>query len=551
MKRPLIWTLAVIALLGIGGFFAFQHYRLYLPGIIGNLKNPIQPNREVTWVKPPATPAPAAGKRPPNIILIVADDLGINDITSTGEGVAGGAVPTPAIDSIAADGVKFTNGYAGNATCSPSRAAMMTGRYPTRFGFEFTAVPVMFARNIANMGGHNGNTPPIFHRERIKDVPPTEQMGVPASEVTIAETLQGAGYHTIHLGKWHLGESEGMRPEDQGFDETLGFYAGAAMFLPKDDPDVVNSIQTYDPIDVFLWANLPYSVRYNGSKPFRPKGYLTDYLGDEAVKAIQANKDNPFFMYLAFNAPHTPLQAKKEDYDALSGIKDHKLRVYGAMIRALDRNVAKVLAEVERQGLTGDTIIIFTSDNGGANYIGLPDINKPYRGFKATFFEGGIHVPFFMKWPGQIPAGSATPARAMHFDVFATAIAAAHAPQPAAGVIDGVDLVALSRGQVADRPLFFRSGPYRTVIWKDWKLQVAETPKKAWLFDLASDPLEHDNLAASRPDKVKELTAMLDAQDRRAARPLWPALIEGPIWVDRPTDGGVMPKDAEYVMWSN
>jgi len=551
MKRPLIWILAAVAVLGVAGFFAFQHYRLYLPGIIGNLRNPIQPNQEVVWKTAPAAPAAANAGRPPNIILIVADDLGMNDLTSTGTGVANGAVPTPAIDSIAAGGVTFTNGYAGNATCSPSRAAMMTGRYPTRFGFEFTAVPTMFARNIASMGGHSGNTPPIFHKERIKDVPPVDQMGVPASEVTIAETLKGAGYRTLHLGKWHLGESEGMRPEDQGFDESLGFYAGAAMFLPKDDPNVVNSVQEWDPIDVFLWANLPYSVRHNGSKPFRPKGYMTDYLGDEAVKAIAANKNAPFFMYLAFNAPHTPLQATKADYDALASIKDHRLRVYAAMIRSLDRNVGKVLAELERQGLTENTIVIFTSDNGGANYIGLPDINKPYRGWKATFFEGGIHVPFFVKWPAQIPAGTATPARAMHFDVFATAIAASGAPKPAAGVIDGVDLVALSRGQVADRPLFFRSGPYRTVIWQDWKLQLSETPKKAWLFDLGADPLEKTNLAAARPDKVRELTALLDAQDRRAAKPLWPALIEGPMWIDRPTDGSVMPKDAEYVMWSN
>jgi arylsulfatase A-like enzyme len=548
MKRALIWTLAIVAILGVGGVAAFQKYKLYLPGFIGRLKDPIQPNQAVVWKT--VQIGPMSKDRPPNIILIVADDLGMNDLTSTGTGVANGAVPTPAIDSIGKQGVTFTNGYAGNATCSPSRAAMMTGRYPTRFGFEFTSVPVRFARNIAETGGHSG-VPPIFHEERVKDVPPVDQMGVPSSEITIAETLKGAGYRTIHIGKWHLGESEGMRPQDQGFDDTLGMYAGAGMFLPKDDPDVVNSMQDFDPIDKFLWANLPYSVRYNGSKPFEPKGYITDYFGDEAVKAIAASKGQPFFLYLAFNAPHTPLQAKKSDYEALSGIKDHRLRVYAAMIRALDRNVGKVLAELERQGITENTIVIFTSDNGGANYIGLPDINKPYRGFKATFFEGGIHVPFFMKWPGVVPAGSASTARAMHFDVFATAMTAAKAKGPAAGVLDGVDLVALSRGQVPDRPLFFRSGPYRTVIWKDWKLQLAETPKKAWLFDLDSDPLEKSNLAASRPDKVRELTAMLDAQDKRAAKPLWPALIEGPMWIDRPVDGTPPPKDAEYVMWSN
>lgn len=550
MNRKLILTLGIVAVALAAGFVAFQHFWIYIPGVVGRIKDPIQPFHEVAWTTGPAAVVPAEGKRPPNVILIVADDLGINDLTSTGDGVADGAVPTPAIDSLARDGISFTNGYAGNATCSPSRAAMMTGRYPTRFGFEFTAVPVAFARNIKRMGGH-GPIRPIFYEDRVAAMPPVEDLGVPASEVTLAETMKAAGYRTLHIGKWHIGEAEGMRPQDQGFDDTLGFYAGGGMFMPANDPDVVNSKQDFDAIDRFLWANLPYSVRFNGSKPFHPKGYLTDYFGDEAVSAIRANKDRPFFLYLAFNAPHTPLQALKSDYDALASIKDHRLRVYAAMIKALDRNVAKVLAELKAQGLEGDTIVIFTSDNGGANYIGLPDINKPYRGFKATFFEGGVRVPFFVRWPGQIAPGSTSPARAMHFDIFATAATAARAPAAKPGVLDGVDLLTLAKGGTPDRPLFFRSGHYRVVIWKDWKLQLSERPKKAWLFNLANDPTEKSNLAAANPAVVAELTAMLDAQDRRAAKPIWPALIEGPIWIDRPVDGTPAPKGAEYVMWAN
>ncbi|MDP1631752.1 MAG: sulfatase-like hydrolase/transferase [Caulobacter sp.] len=549
MKRALPWTLAILAIVLVGGVLAFQKFWIYLPGIIGRIKQPIQPFHEVVWGSGAARAA-LGTDRPPNIIVIVADDLGINDLQSTGQGVANGAVPTPYIDSIGRDGVTFTNGYAGNATCSPSRAAMMTGRYPTRFGFEFTAVPVVFARNIVRLGGHGG-IKPIFYEDRVADMPDYEQLGVPASEVTLAETLQSAGYRTLHIGKWHLGEGKGMRPEDQGFDDTLGFLAGGAMFLPKNDPDVVNSKQDFDPIDKFLWANLPYSVRFDGSKPFHPKGYLTDYFGDEAVKAIKANKDRPYFLYLAFNAPHTPLQAKKSDYDALSSIKDHRLRVYAAMIRALDRNVGKVLAQVEAQGQADNTIIIFTSDNGGANYIGLPDINKPYRGFKATFFEGGVRVPFFMRWPGHIAPGATTPARAMHFDIFKTVADVAHATPAKPGVLDGVDLIALSKGQVPDRPLFFRSGHYRVVITGDWKLQLSERPKKAWLFNVKLDPTEQVNVAATNATKVAELTALLDAQDRRAAKPIWPALIEAPIWIDHPVDGKPQPKDAEYVMWAN
>ena len=550
MNRKLIWTLGVVSAVLVAGVIAFQHFWIYIPGVVGRIKNPIQPFHEVAWGTG-ATPTLAPGaKRPPNVIVIVADDLGINDLQSTGQGVAGGAVPTPNIDSLSRDGLTFTNGYAGNATCSPSRAAMMTGRYPIRFGFEFTGVPVAFAKNIARMGGHDGQKPK-FYADRVKDMPPVEDLGVPSSEVTLAETMKSAGYRTLHIGKWHLGEAEGMRPEDQGFDDTLNILAGGGMYMEANDPNVVNSKQDFDPIDRFLWANLPYSVRFDGSKPFHPNKYITDYFGDEAVRAIDANKDRPFFMYLAFNAPHTPLQALKSDYDALPMIQNHRLRVYAAMIRALDRNVGKVLAELKAQGLEGDTIIIFTSDNGGANYIGLPDINKPYRGFKATFFEGGVRVPFFVRWPGQIAPGTTTPIRAMHFDIFATAAAAAHAPAAKPGVLDGVDLLTLAGGKTPDRPLFFRSGHYRVVINGDWKLQLSERPKKAWLFNLKSDPTEQTNVAAANPAVVAQLTALLDGQDRRAARPIWPALIEGPIWIDKPADGTPQPKGAEYVMWAN
>ena len=552
MNRKLTWTLGVIAVVVVAGVLAFQHFWIYIPGVVGRIKNPIQPYHEVTWGAGSAPALAPGAKRPPNVILIVADDLGINDLQSTGQGVANGAVATPNIDSLARDGVKFTNGYAGNATCSPSRAAMMTGRYPIRFGFEFTSVPVAFARNIQRMGGHGANgVKPIFYEDRVAAMPPVEDLGVPASEVTLAETMKSAGYRTLHIGKWHLGEAKGLRPEDQGFDDTLGFYAGGGMFMEANDPNVVNSKQDLDPIDKFLWANLPWSVRFDGSKPFHPDRYLTDYFGDEAVRAIQANKDRPFFMYLAFNAPHTPLQALKSDYEALSSIQDHRLRVYAAMIRALDRNVGKVLAELKAQGLEGDTIVIFTSDNGGANYIGLPDINKPYRGFKATFFEGGVRVPMFMRWPGQIQPGSTSPVRAMHFDIFATAAGAAQAAPAKPGVLDGIDLMTLASGKAPERPLFFRSGHYRTVINGDWKLQLSERPKKTWLFNIKSDPTEQINVATANPAVVAQLTALLDGQDRRAARPIWPALIEGPIWIDKPVDGKPVPKGAEYVMWAN
>ena len=186
-----------------------------------------------------------------------------------------------------------------------------------------------------------------------------------------------------------------MRPTAQGFDEYLGFLQGAALFGPLDDPDYVESRQEFDPIDAFLWANLDFAVAKDGGQRFAPDAYMTDYLADQAVRAIDANKNRPFFLYLAFNAPHTPLQATRADYDAVAHIENHTLRVYAAMIRALDRGVGKVLDALAANGLDENTLVLFTSDNGGANYIGLPDINAPYRGWKMNFFEGGVHTPFF------------------------------------------------------------------------------------------------------------------------------------------------------------
>ncbi len=336
------WAAAGLAVLvvGGGGLVYLKQNPIVLVRFISHLKDPIGPNQPVVWQQGPAS-APA-GKRAPNIILILADDLGYNDISLNGGGVAGGVVPTPAINSIAQGGVDLTRGYAGNATCAPSRAAIMTGRYATRFGYEFTPAHPIFMKMVADMSG--GLHKPVYHEDNAKNYPDVSTMGIPVSEVTVAQLLQKQGYHTLMFGKWHLGELPEMRPQAKGYDESLAFLIGAQMYAEPGSADVVEAKQEYDPIDQFLWAALPYAVSKDGGKRFVPDKYMTDYLGDQAVDAIKANKNRPFFMYLAFNAPHTPLQAKKEDYDALPMIKDHRMRVYAAMIRALDRNIGNVLA---------------------------------------------------------------------------------------------------------------------------------------------------------------------------------------------------------------
>ena len=520
----------------------------------------VEPNTPVTWAEGPTT-APA-GQRPPNVVFILADDLGYNDISFNGGGVANGAVPTPSIDSIGRDGVSFTQGYAGNATCAPSRAAIMTGRYPTRFGFEFTPAPVAFERMVGTETEAGSLVKPKFFKDRLKDMPPgstapsasaVNTLSMPGSEVTLAEVLKARGYHTLHLGKWHLGGKAGSRPEDQGFDESLGFIAGGSMYLPEKAKDVVNSKQPWDPIDRFLWPNLPYAVQYNGSPMFEPKGYMTDYLANEAVKAIKANRNRPFFLYFAPNAIHTPLQAKKADYDALPQIKDHRLRVYGAMARNLDANVGRILQALKDEGLDQNTLVIFTSDNGGAGYVGLPDVNRPYRGFKSTFFEGGIHSPFFMRWPAAILAGSRYPYPVGHVDIFATAARAAGASTPTDRTIDGVDLMPFVGGKQPGRPhrvMFWRSGQYKVVRDGDWKLQSNEARSKVWLFNLAADPTEQRDLSKAEPAQVQRLLAMIRAQDAASVKPIWPSLLQGPVMIDHPSGQPQKPGD-DYILWDN
>ena len=549
MKRLMKILLGILALVAIGGFLAKDYVLLHLAGW---LAPHVYPNRPVAWQQGPDKPPLPAGRRPPNIVLIIADDLGYNDISFNGGGVAGGLLKTPNIDALGRQGASFADGYAGNATCAPSRAALMTGRYPTRFGFEFTPANTRFARTIAGFPS-DWEHRTIFDEDAARNDLPPDEKGVPASELTIAELLRGKGYHTLHLGKWHLGGAKGMRPEDQGFDESLGFIIGGQMFLPEQDPNVVNAKQDFDPIDKYLWANLPFSVQYNGSKPFRPARYMTDYLTDQAIASIRANRNRPFFLYLAYNAPHTPLQALKADYDALPQIADHRTRVYAAMIRALDRGVGRVTAELKAQGLEQDTLVIFTSDNGGAHYIGLPDINRPYRGWKATFFEGGVKVPLFMRWPARIAPATRIAGPVSHFDIFATAGKAAGIAMPADRTVDGVDLLPFVAGTQTGAPhhtLFWRDGAYRVVRDGDWKLQMLDLPHQSLLFDLRADPTERHDVAAQQPQIVARLKALLAEHDKQSVKPAWPSLIRSPIAIDRPLGTG--PKAGEtYIYWAN
>lgn len=516
----------------------------------------VTPNRPLSWQQGPAQPAVASADRPPNIILILADDMGINDISTFGGGIAGGRVTTPSIDQLAADGAVFTQAYAGNATCAPSRAMILTGRYPTRTGFEFTPTPSGMRPMVSMVASSldNGLPPGGFNEAAAENAVPYEQQGLPPSEITLAEVLREKGYYTAHIGKWHLGRGEGLTANDQGFDDSLLMASG--LYLPESDPNVVNAKLDFDPIDKFLWARMTYSNSFNnsGDERFEPGGYLTDYWTDESINVIRANRNRPFFLYLAHWGVHTPLQATREDYEAVGDIKPHRLRVYAAMMRAVDRSVGRIMETLEEEGLADNTIVMFSSDNGGAGYIGLPGVNAPYRGWKLTMFEGGIRAPMFIKWPAQIAAGTEVATPVAHIDMMPTLAAAAQAAPPANVVLDGENLLPLARQEAGAalkrEALFWQSGYYRVVRKGDWKLQVSKRPAQNWLYNLAEDPTEQNNLADARTEKLAELTALLDAHQASARPPLYPYTVEMPVAVDKSLAEYFEPGD-EYIYWPN
>ena len=304
MRKAVISLLVVVAALGVAAY-QFQT-ELLLLYVSGQSQPEIGPNVEIQWQQGPAEADLPPGERLPNIIFVLADDLGINDLSAFGGGVAGGAVPTPNIDALAHGGVMFTQSYAGHGTCAPSRAMLMTGRYPTRTGFEFTPTPPGFSRMVTMMGNEmdDGLPPGDYNRELDESQPDYWTKGLPAEETTIAEVLRDKGYHTVHIGKWHLGSRNGMAPNDQGFDESL--LMDSQLFAEEDDPEVVNAKLDFDPIDKFLWARGRFSTRFNGGDAFKPGGYLTDYWTDESLKVIEANRHRPFFLYLAHWGVHTP-----------------------------------------------------------------------------------------------------------------------------------------------------------------------------------------------------------------------------------------------------
>ena len=520
-----------------------------LPTVV-NFINPVQDNIPTKWPEGPLERLDQNDSRP-NIILILADDMGYNDISLHNGGAADGTLETPHIDSLAKNGVWFNKGYAANATCAPSRASIMTGRYATRFGFEFTPVPDLGQLVIRWLAEEDDdNLRARIDNEIARNLPSFVDQGMPSDQITIAEILKTQGYYTAHIGKWHLGHSSGMSPLDQGFDDSLSL--AGAYYLPEDHPDVVNAkFETI--IDKMVWSGGQYAARFNDSNYFTPDKYVTDYYTDEAIKVIEKNKNRPFFLYLSHWAIHNPLQAIRSDVEQMSHMSGHNLKVYSGMIRALDRSVGEIIRTLKELNIYGRTLIFFTSDNGGANYIELEDINKPFRGWKISFFEGGIRVPFILSWPDQIDPGLKFDKPVHHFDIFSTIASAANVQIPMDRKIDGVDLMPYIKGEKITNPhqtLFWRSGNHQAVLHENWKYLISKKEGTKWLFDTDQDPLERNNLININPEKTLQIESLLAMFNSEQANPLYPSSTELPVLIDK-YDGQVIEDTDEFIFWSN
>lgn len=419
----------------------------------------------------------------PNILLIVSDDQGFADLGFQGCH----DIPTPNLDRLAGEGLRFSNGYVSHPFCSPSRAGLMTGRYQQRFGHE-----------------QNPWYDVNDHRE-----------GLPTTEKLLPEFLRAAGYVTGWIGKWHLGAAPEFRPENRGFMETFGFIGGGHHYWNwRVDPTARNEY------------NIP--IERNG-QPVEVTNHLTVAFGDEGAAFVRRHEEQPWFLYLAFNAPHTPLEPTPERLEKFKSISDPKRRKYAAQVSLLDDAVGTVLAAVRESGQENRTLVYFFSDNGGPQGAGWNgSSNLPLRAGKGTVYEGGMHVPFVMSWPGTLPAGRVYDLPVSSLDVFPTALALAGVPMPTNKIYDGVNLLPFLTGVNTNMPhdkLFWRMGGGAELAAREDDFKVVRLrnhPEE--LYDLATDLGETNNLADVRTNELERLNAAVNQWNRQLIPPAFPGL---------------------------
>ncbi|MCB2208432.1 MAG: sulfatase-like hydrolase/transferase [Bacteroidetes bacterium] len=464
----------------------------------------------------------------PNILLITADDLGVADVSLYKEGT----VETPNIEKLGSEGVIFENAYVTSPICSPSRAAIFTGRYPQRYGFHFQ----MHDRYLKNRLEYLGfkyfmNSYPWIAKwmPAVPDEEAIEKQGLPPTEISLAELLKKYGYKTGLMGKWHLGSSGFNTPCKFGFDEQYGFMASHSLYAPEDSPGIINQKIDADWTDQFIWAgqrNGPHAI-YRNCEMIEEDNYLTDRITEEAIEFINSHSSEPFFLWASYNAPHTPLQAPEHYVNKHMNIKDPVRRLHVAMINSLDDAIGRLLQHIEDSGLEENTLIFFLSDNGGAEY-NLTTDNGPYFGGKTTDFEGGLKVPMIIKWKNYLQEGIRYEPMVSSLDVFATSAAVAHAELMQEKPIDGTNLIPYIKDSALGNPheyLFWQRGFSKALRSNEWKLILNEESGDTLLYHLSKDPYEDNNVSSTQSKIKLELSKVHNQWSGRNSHPLWPSMI--------------------------
>jgi len=464
----------------------------------------------------------------PNVVVILADDLGMSDISIYGSD----HVRTPNIDSIGQEGIRYNRAYSTAPICSPSRAGLLTGRYQNRFGFDSQPM-TRYPRNRLEylLFKYVIDTKPMYpiNNSSIPNPDQIERQGMPPEEILLSEALSASGYNCDIVGKWHLGYGDLQYPDNRGFNSFFGFLEAFSYYIDPDQ-DGVESWQFDEFSEKHIWkqGREGFSAIQRDGRVIDEKEHLTDAFGREAVSRIRdaASSDKPFFLYVPFSAPHTPFQALTEYTKKFSDVEDPRKRIYYALISQLDDAVGDILNALEETGASDNTLIIFSSDNGGATYTGATG-NDPFRGGKMSHFEGGISVPLLMKWPGVIREGSREDRPVIQMDLFSTIMASAGIPLPSDRGIDGVNLLDDSHLDAElHRPLFWRSGYNHIVQSGEWKLMMNGKDGKIWLYNIREDREENHNLAEEKPDIVARLKILFDEWNKEMKDPAWPRVMD-------------------------
>jgi len=431
--------------------------------------------------------------RRPNVLVIVADDLAWPDVSAYGRN----AVHTPNIDRIARRGAAFSNGYVAASVCALSRAALLTGRMPQRIGFHYN----------------------------IDDGDADPEQGLPLTETTLADRLKGNGYRTAAIGKWHLGFAPQFYPTRRGFDEFYGFLGGEAQYADPGTPGIVTTPSKRD--KAFKRNPAAAIVMGPDATPVgNQRRYLTEDLTDRAVDYIDRNASGnaPFFLYLAYNAPHWPFQVPQRYYDRFAGIEDPIRRTQVAMISALDDGVGRVLDALERTGTRDDTLVIFVSDNGCPLQLGACDCSHPLGAGKFTYVEGGIRVPFLISWPHGMPAMGLVDTPVSSLDVVPTVLTAAGIDLSSAEPLEGLNLIAAAQGRTSEqqRVLIWGQNPVFATREGKWKLWQSIESNRVELYDLEADSAELKDISKDHAEIAQHLVSKITAWRATLPPPLWP-----------------------------